>query len=71
MTVTTPPNRDLPEFHLITKEHSDVLELRGFGPQHQTHTPGTILITNITPFHKCFSANNEPEGKSNEQLVRS
>ena len=37
-------------------------------------TPGTILITltaNFTPFHKCFSANNEPEGKSNELLVRS
>ena len=36
-------------------------------------TPGTILITlteNFTPFHKCFSANNEPEGKSNEQLVK-
>ena len=43
MTVTTPPNRMYLNFTLFTRRNSDVLELRGFGPQHQTHDPRNDL----------------------------
>ena len=46
--------QDVSELHLIHKENSHVLALRGFIPQHQTRTPGTILESDLAPFHKCF-----------------
>ena len=43
MTVTTPPNRIYLNFTRSTRRHSDVQELRGFGPRHQTHYPRNDL----------------------------
>ena len=43
MTVTTPPNRMYLNFTRSIRRYSNVQELRGFGPRHQTHYPKNDL----------------------------